>query len=280
MNFVVLTDTHLVPPGRTLYALSPAEYLRSAIEMINRDHPEIAFIIITGDLADLGEPEAYAQLRDMVQSSKLPIKLLLGNHDSRAAFKQAFPLEYHGTGAFVQWMNEYDECTIIALDTLDEIRREDDGVLCDERLVFLKSCLTDANPDKPLLVFQHHPPFEIGVESMDACKLRNPEDQWALFSDIRKPDYMFMGHVHRPIAGVWRGVPYHIQRSSIHQVAFALTGKDIYGSLEAPDYSLVSVRDQQINIHQRSFRYDGPQYLIDAQEAINANSKDELWQVS
>src|SRR5262249_54268305 len=55
MKFVILTDTHFVARGRKIYGLDPAERLTAAVEAINRDHRDIAFVIITGDLAHWGE---------------------------------------------------------------------------------------------------------------------------------------------------------------------------------------------------------------------------------
>jgi hypothetical protein len=47
---------------------------------------------------------------------------------------------------------------------------------------------------------------------MDGIKLANPEAEWDVIARTRKPDYLFMGHLHRPISGIWRGIPFHIQR--------------------------------------------------------------------
>ena len=55
MKFVILTDTHFVARGRKLYGLDPTERLGTAVERINRDHPDISFVIVTGDLAHWGE---------------------------------------------------------------------------------------------------------------------------------------------------------------------------------------------------------------------------------
>ena len=47
MKFVILTDTHLVPAGRLLYALDPAARLAAAVQAINREHDGLAFVIVT-----------------------------------------------------------------------------------------------------------------------------------------------------------------------------------------------------------------------------------------
>jgi hypothetical protein len=79
----------------------------------------------------------------------------------------------------------------------------------------------------------------------------------------RRPDYLFMGHVHRPVAGLWRGIPFHIQRGVSHQVAFELEYIDgTPGSYEEPDYALVEVGPDGVVINQRSFNYEGPRFLL------------------
>jgi hypothetical protein len=45
MNFVVLTDTRFVARGRKICGLSPAGRLFAAIACINRDHPDISFLL-------------------------------------------------------------------------------------------------------------------------------------------------------------------------------------------------------------------------------------------
>jgi hypothetical protein len=112
-------------------------------------------------------------------------------------------------------------------------------------------------------MFQHHPPFDTGLQAMDRIKLKNPEDEWAVIARTRRPDYLFMGHVHRPISGLWRGIPFHIQRGVSHQVGFEFEGVDgISGSYEGPDYALAEVGAGGIVIHQRPFLFEGPQFLL------------------
>jgi 3',5'-cyclic AMP phosphodiesterase CpdA len=142
----------------------------------------------------------------------------------------------------------------VTLDTLNEETPDHAGILCKSRLDFLAEALASAPADRPLLLFQHHPPFDSGLRYMDTIKLANGEDEWNVIARTRKPDYMFMGHLHRPIAGTWRGIPFHIQRALTHQVAFDFEAEDhIPGTHEAPDYALVGVHNGNIVIHQCSF---------------------------
>lgn len=273
MRFAVLTDTHFVAPGQKLYALDPAGRLKVAVERINRDHKGLAFVVITGDLVHWGEEAAYRNLASILAGFDAPVILMLGNHDRRTPFRAVFPSADRDAGGFVQAVHHLDAATIVTLDTLDEAAANDEGVLCRERLAFLADALATAPRDKPLLLFQHHPPFDTGLAHMDLIKLRNGADEWAVIKETRRPDYLFMGHLHRPISGTWNGIPFHVQRALGHQVAFDLETRDhCPGSHELPDYALVTVRDGTIIIHQCSFLYDGPRFSLHDAAARGAQS--------
>jgi 3',5'-cyclic AMP phosphodiesterase CpdA len=277
VKFVVLTDTHFVPRGQMLYGLDPAQRLSKAIETINRDHADIDFVIVTGDLAHNGEPAAYDHLKSVLAKLRAPAFLMLGNHDRRGAFDAAFSGVGVGEDGFVHWIREFSEGTIIALDTLDEDGGAHAGRLCAPRLTFLERALTNAPSHKAVLLFQHHPPFDTGLPHMDSIKLDRADEEWEVMRRTRLPDYLFVGHVHRPINGVWRGVPFQIQRALNHHVGFDLLEETfIPGSHEQPDYSLVSVKNRDIVVLQRSFLYDGPSFSLDDKAAARAQSSEEL----
>ncbi len=270
MKFVILTDTHFVARGRKIYGLDPAERLAAAIEVINRDHRDLAFVIVTGDLAHWGEDGAYENLAAVLSRLDAPTILLMGNHDKRDAFARHFPGVKRDPNGFVQAMQVFDEATVLTLDTLNEAAPDHSGLLCTARLSFLEQALLSAPADRPLLLFQHHPPFDTGLRYMDTIRLANPEAEWEVIARTRRPDYMFMGHLHRPIAGLWNDIPFHIPRALAHQVAFDLVTEDhIPGSQEAPDYSHVSLSGRQIVIHQCSFMYAGPRFSLHDKAALD-----------
>lgn len=277
MRFVILTDTHFVGEGRRLYGLDPAERLAAALHVIGRDHPDAAFIVVTGDLAHWGQPEAYANLARVLARAPAPVRLLLGNHDLRQPFRATFRDADDDGHGFVQSLAIHPRFSMITLDTLDEEGPTHAGLLCSRRLAFLEESLLSAPHDRPLLLFQHHPPFDTGLPHMDRIQLRNGAEELSLLSRIRKPDYFFMGHIHRPISGAWHGIPFHIQRALAHQVGFDLaTPERVPGTHEAPDYALVELADGRIVIHQRSFLYDGPRFWLDDVSAQAAQTAFEL----
>ena len=51
MKIAVLSDLHLGGPGVAVNGLDPAARLAAAVDAINRDHTDAAFVAIAGDLA-------------------------------------------------------------------------------------------------------------------------------------------------------------------------------------------------------------------------------------
>lgn len=270
LDFVILTDTHFTPKGQELYGVDPRERLDAAIRVINRDHPEIAFVLIPGDLTNWGTPAEYENLAEALSALRAPFVLMMGNHDLRAGFREVFKDGDDDGDGFVQALRVFPQASLITLDTLDENDATGAGALCERRLGFLERALTDAPNDRPLLLAQHHPASATGLQNMDSIRLKSADQEWAAFERAgRRPDFMLHGHDHRPIFGTWRGVPFHIQRAIGHQLAFDLvTSDDFPGTLETPDYAYVRVGPEGVVIHHRPFLYDGPVYSLLDKDAI------------
>ena len=80
----------------------PPERLAAAVDRINRDHPDISFVIVTGDLAHWGEDAAYENLASVLARLNAPTILLMGNHDKRDPFGRYFPGVPRDEAGFVQ----------------------------------------------------------------------------------------------------------------------------------------------------------------------------------
>jgi 3',5'-cyclic-AMP phosphodiesterase len=128
MKFVILTDTHFVARGRKLYGLDPTERLAAAVDRINRDHPDISFVIVTGDLAHWGEDAAYENLASVLARLNAPTILLMGNHDKRDPFGRYFPGVARDPSGFVQSVHLFDAATVVTLDTLNEAAPDHAGI--------------------------------------------------------------------------------------------------------------------------------------------------------
>ncbi|MEM7507006.1 MAG: phosphodiesterase [Pseudomonadota bacterium] len=218
MAFIRLTDLH-VPAEETLFGLSPRARLGALIDVINAEHSDAEFVLITGDLTHAGSPAAYRALSGMLARLKLPVHLMLGNHDARKPFFETFDSPRDPNG-FVQFVIQTEGGPVICLDTVDE-GQGSHGRLCPARLDWLRQQIA-ALPPGPWMLAMHHPPMDLGLANMDRIKLRDGDTLWQVLAP-RPPAQMLIGHVHRPISGAWHGVPFQIQPAVSHQVAYRAT---------------------------------------------------------
>lgn len=277
LRFAVLTDLHFVPAGQTIYGFDPRACLARALAFL-QTLPRVDFLVIAGDLCDRGEPGAYDSLRAALAGLSVPVIPMVGNHDNRGHFRAAFPEAPDDGHGFVQGLHVFSQASLITLDTLDEDAPGHHGRLCDTRLAFLEDALSRAPSDRPVLLFQHHPPMTLSIPPMDAIRLRDADAELATFARAgRRPEYLFMGHVHRPITGLWQGIPYHVQRALMHQVhhQFDRPGR-IMGAIEAPDLAYVTVKDGDVLIHDCSFSHDGPVFDLESAQAASVATPRDL----
>ena len=260
MKFIHVTDPHIVPKGERLYDLDPEERLRLCIADINRNHGDAAFAIFTGDLCHRGEPGAYTVLRSCLDELRLPCHLLLGNHDHRLNFQAEFPDAPRDADGFVQFTLETEIGLFVCVDTNEP--GVSWGICCERRVGWLQRTL-DAAGDRPVYLFLHHPPFPVGVKRMDEISLRETEGFVRVVAGRSNIRHLFFGHLHRPIAGSWRGIPFSTMRATSHQVAldFVIAGK-VPGSHEPPAYAVVLADRDQTVVHFHDFLDTSPRFLL------------------
>ena len=87
MKFIHLSDLHLVAPGTLLHGLDPMWGLERCVASIRAHHADAALCVVTGDLTHDGEPAAYDAARRCLAGLPMPVHLMIGNHDDRAAFR-------------------------------------------------------------------------------------------------------------------------------------------------------------------------------------------------
>lgn len=252
-HFLHLTDPHLPPPGERLRGgIDAAAALEAAVAAIARRHGPggevpAAFAVLTGDLTRDGEPAAYARLREVLAGLPCPAHLLLGNHDDRAAFRAAFPEAPVDSDGFVQQALPSPAGLCLMLDTLEQGRSE--GRLCARRLAWLEARLRESEGEKVLL-FLHHPPMPVGIPGMDAIALRDAEALWEVLAPHRaRIRHLFHGHLHRPVAGSWRGIPLSSLRGTAFEVALS-SGPGVTVTARLPPcYGLVRVLEEEVVVH-------------------------------
>lgn len=217
-----LSDLHIQRPGKLLSGrVDMSASIARAVARVNALEPRPDLVMFTGDLVNSGSRDEYRELRRHVESLTVPFYFIPGNHDSRDLLREAFPAHAYLTanGEFIQYTLEDFPVRIVALDTMDP--GKESGMLDAPRLGWIDNTLGKA-PDRPTMVFMHHPPFAGGIEYMDEINCSGAESLEPIIRKHSQVELIACGHVHRPIQKRWAGTFACIAPSIAHQIALDL----------------------------------------------------------
>jgi 3',5'-cyclic AMP phosphodiesterase CpdA len=257
MKLVQISDIHLTVPGERMGGLNPHHRFTQALDNVRAHHPDAARIIITGDLTHWGEPAAYQSLREALSDLPCPVRLMIGNHDDRAAFLATFPDQSRDLHGFVNHAETLEDTRLIYLDTTAP--RTHAGHFCAARRDWLESELEACDRAR---LFMHHNVMPLGVPAEDKIALV-PDDRAplaGLLSRFRhRIDYIHFGHVHAPVHGTFCGIPFASVRSTGNQSLPDLVEPELLQAAPmAPSYAVILVEGEGTIIHEIPFGWDGP----------------------
>jgi Icc protein len=257
MKFIHLTDLHLSHPGRIVNGCNPSFQLEECFKDIETWHGDAAFCVISGDLAESAEEEAYQFLKDKIKKFKIPCFLMIGNHDDRSVFQRIFKNHPKDTHGFVQYLHETADKVFLFLDTTIGGKEEHRGQLCNDRLTWLKQNLTKAGNKKTYL-FMHHPPFNIGLPYVDNIKLIDAEGFTEALATGQNICHIFFGHVHRMTYVNWRGFSFTSLSSVNHQIPLVAASVNAEYCREPPAYGVIHLSEDQMTVNFNTFLQRDP----------------------
>jgi 3',5'-cyclic AMP phosphodiesterase CpdA len=176
-------------------------------------------LVLSGDITDHGDRYSFERTAELLAECPFPIWPMVGNHDTRAELLNAFP-QVRADDGFVHYVLEQNGLRIVLLDTLEEGRHG--GAFCERRQAWLEARLDEA-PETPTLIFMHHPPVVSGIEWMDP----GADEAWVqrLAAALRGREQVLAihcGHLHRPLAASFEGIPLCVTPSVAPLVAMDL----------------------------------------------------------
>ena len=241
---VQLSDLHI---GADWADGDPDAGLAAAVESVRAIRPQPDVALVTGDLVDSGSDAEYERVAELLAPLAMPIHVLAGNHDDRAALRRHFPLPGADTEP-ICYSVDLGPLRLVVLDST--IPGEDSGGLDDQRLAWLERELA-ASPEQPVLMAMHHPPLRTGVPAWDKIGLAD-EDRLLLGEVVeRHPQVrrIVAGHVHRTIAGELAGRPVLTIPSTYAQSRLDFGSRKLEFALEPAGFAVHAVFDGEVSSH-------------------------------
>jgi len=248
-----ITDPHIGPQGYIGYGVDPRARLAACVADINSHYFDATLCVVTGDLVNAGTDEEYEVLAEVLADLRVPCRVIPGNHDRREGLRRHCGAAVIEEAGFLQGSIELPSGRALLLDTLSPGMAS--GELCDQRLEWLEAALAES--DQRVCMFMHHPPLDLGIDYMDRIGLVDADRFWSTVAPFRERiDLIAFGHVHRPVCGVWKGIPFAGCPSTAHQIALELgptTSPRLHFNHEPPCYAIIEHGHGGAIVHQQRY---------------------------
>jgi 3',5'-cyclic-AMP phosphodiesterase len=239
VHIAQISDLHIKSPGSLAYGrVDTAAALERCVAALNAFTPRPDLVVISGDLADTPAVEEYEHLKRLLAQLELPFVGIPGNHDSRELMRAAFPQDYAFAAGPLNQRLEVGGLDLVLLDS--SVPGKPHGELDGPALRWLEATLA-SSPDRPALVFLHHPPLKTGIRHMDRQNLRNAGELASVVVRYPRVRLIAAGHVHRATFTMFAGIPSTICPAPNHAVDLDLAElREPSFKVEPPAYQLHS----------------------------------------
>ncbi|WP_427134234.1 phosphodiesterase [Pseudarthrobacter sp. S9] len=263
-----LSDPHLLGGPQPLHGVVDSDArLKQLFDEVRASGARPEAVIFTGDLADLGEAEAYAKLRAIVEPAckAMGAKVIwaMGNHDDRANFRAGL-LDQPADDSPVDRSYFINGLRIITLDT--SVPGFHHGELSAGQLDWLAAELATPAPDGTILAL-HHPPVPSVLDLAVLVELRG---QAALAGVLRNSDVRTIlgGHLHYSTTATFAGIPVSVASATCYTQDLNVPVGGTRGRDGGQAFNLVHVYEHTI-VHSVVLLGDTPAVgeLVSAEEA-------------
>ena len=166
-KFAFISDTHIGSPNG-----GAEEDLRRTVADINQ-MKDIAFVVITGDITELGMNEEIKLAKKILDSLHIKYYIIPGNHDTGWSESGAVTFgEVFGNDKF---LFNYNGIVFMGCASGPYLRMSD-GHIPRDAINWMKDELKKNNPDQPIIFLNHYPidnSLDNWYEAIDALKSRN-----------------------------------------------------------------------------------------------------------
>lgn len=214
-RFAFISDTHIGSPNG-----SAEEDLRRTVRDINA-MKDIAFVVLTGDITELGTNEELKLAKQILDSLNIPWYIIPGNHDT--GWSESGGVMFTTVFGYDKFSFEYNGIRFLGCASGPYVRMSD-GHVPRDAVNWLDKELKKIKNNQPVIFLNHYP-------------IDNGLDNWYEITDrLRQYNIwaILCGHGHANKAMNFEDIPGVMGRSN-------LRAKDTEGG-----YNLVDVRDDSI----------------------------------
>jgi len=199
-RFIHISDTHIgSPDGKA------EEDLRRTVKDIN-EMKDIAFVVITGDITELGTNEQLIRAKEILDSLDVKYYIIPGNHDS--GWSESGGVSFITTFGNDKFSFDYNGIRFIGCASGPYLRMSD-GHIPRDAIVWLDKVLQKTSHDQPIIFLNHYP-------------IDNGLDNWYEITG-RLKQYntlaILCGHGHANRAMNFEGIPGVMGRSNLRAKA-------------------------------------------------------------
>lgn len=283
MSLLHVSDTHLLGGDRSLFGvLNTEKKLEKLFRRVTDSGVSLSGIVVTGDLADLGEASAYEKLAELVnpwaQALEAEVAWVMGNHDDREAFSEVL-MGQQRSSAPQDCVYYWGGLRLIVLDTT--VPGYHHGELTAAQLAKLRQQLAEP-AQHGTLIAMHHPPVPAPAELMGIIELSNQENFWEVVagSDVRG---ILAGHLHHTTFTASHGIPVSVAPGMCYVVdLFGQKERLLVSSDHGQAVSLVSLYDDNtvfshLPAEQMSEVHGFPAEFMTQIEAMTADERREMF---
>jgi 3',5'-cyclic-AMP phosphodiesterase len=205
-------------------------------------------LLVTGDIADHGAPEEYAQASRLFQAP-FPVLTCPGNHDARPAYRECLLGEPAADGP----VNRVHRIAGAAIFTCDStVPGRSGGALEPETLAWLDTHLGAVGRDTPALLAFHHPPTALHHPLPDGSRLHPADPLAELIADHPHVVALLTGHAHTAAATSFAGRPLRAAPGVVWSLRLPWEGEEIADRAQPPGLAFhVIDGDRRLTTHYR-----------------------------
>jgi Icc protein len=242
-----LSDTHFLADGAPLGGTADTvAHLDQAVRQLGRMTGSLDAILVTGDVTDLGEPDAYLRVREVLEplaeATGARLVWVMGNHDEREPFAEILLREPARPDGPLNRVVDLGGLRLVVLDT--SVPGYHHGVLEPSTLDWLRDVLRDTAPYGTVLAM-HHAPIATPLALMDILELRGQDDLAAVVrgTDVRA---ILGGHLHYPTQGSFAGIPVSVAGALAYTMDLSAQPRALVGLDGGHSVSLVHLFDEGV----------------------------------